>query len=276
MKPHIFLTPNPHVNVELSPYGAALKSFRIDDEEIIFSDITPYDEPNTGYNGQFVAPFAGRIREGKIGKYAFPLNEGNKSLHSASFSSAWQLFESEIEEESTQIRVKFFRRCKVFEAACSEIAEYVFFKDRPGFRLTLSFHSDDVMPVNMANHLYFRLGEGDMKEVTLLVPADYRATYDEENIPLGFVPVEGRFDYRNGRKLTDPLDHAFLLKGEAIVARGNRFEMRVTSDAKAAVIYRLPKGFTLELVHHPLLGEECLLPAGKEERIVATYDFLRI
>jgi len=274
---HIFLHPLPNVEVDLSPYGAGLVSYKIDGVDMVNPGPWDFDSKNEGYNGQFVAPLVGRIQNGKLGKFVFPLNEGTKSLHSATLSVCWKKFECEIVEEKAQIDVVFVRQDEIFDGKFQSVAHYVFSKEKPTFRLELSLISDIDLPVNLTSHLYFTLGEAEMKDVMMTLPSSLRCEYDEQQIPLRFIPVEGKFDMRKGRHLDEPLDHAFLLDEKKLLARGKRYEMTVTTSAKAVGIYRLPKaGFTLEFIDHPLLGEECILPAGKSETMVAEYAFRRI
>ena len=247
-------------------------------------DQESFRKPNSIYWGQFVCPFIGRIKDAKLGPFTFVPNEGTTCAHGSTIQFCWKKYEHEVLHYEDRILVRFWLKQDLFGGEATGVVEYALYRNAPRMTTKMSLSSTAPVPCNLTTHLYLNLGEPDVDSIELRLPASKRIEYDEKNIPLRFVPVEGQFDLREGKKLVEYFDHGFALDDSHIVARGERVQVDVETDAPCMVIYTdYPSrqkcghslGFTLECVRHPLMGEEMILPANVVETTTIDYTFSR-
>ena len=276
----ISIQAHPDLSVDLQDAGIRQIYFR--GVPMLYSDLSRFGKPNGEYFGQFVAPFAGRIKGAKLLGYHFKPNENGNALHGSNYCMCWKPYERAIFVNPTEICVEFTRKDTYFGMPCTAKARYVLSKEMPKFRMELRFVCDVDVPCNLTTHCYFNLGEKDVTKVHLKMPSSRVMSYDKELIPLGYVPATGRFDFRSPQRLSLPMDHAFELTTGEVKAWTDRVMMKAKSNANNVVIYLdsssyrtkgASGGFTLEFVHFPMLGEEMILPAGKTHELINEYEF---
>ena len=276
------ITIQAHPDLVLDLLDGGLRQIYFQGKPMLYSDLSRFGKVNPEYFGQFVAPFAGRIQNARLGEFIFTPNEGRNALHSANYCFCWKEYKRNISVNSREICVEFTREDTYFGAPCVAKARYILDRAKPKFRMELSFVCEKDVPCNLTTHCYFSLGEDDVTNVAMKMPAPRIMSYDKELIPLKYVPVEGRFDFRSPRRISFPMDHAYELDRGEVKAWTDKVIMNVKSTAKNVVIYvdvpskqatGTSKGFTLEFVHFPFLGKEMILPAGTAHEVVNEYEF---
>ena len=271
-----------HPDLVLDLQDGGLRQIYFQGAPMLYVDLSVFPKKNKKYFGQFIAPVAGRIKGGTLEGFRFEPNENGNALHSSNHLLSFKDYSSCIKTNSDGICVEFCRNDVYFGAQCTAKARYVLDKEKPRFTMELSFVCDKDVPCNLTNHCYFSLGENDVSKVALKMPSTHVMAYDKELIPLGYVPAQGRFDFRKGRYLSFPMDHAFHLEEGIVKAWTDKVLLNVKSNARDVVIYLDPisgkplsgqSGFTLEFAHFPLLGKEMILPAKTEHLLRIEYEF---
>jgi|GEM_PF-1672970 len=281
---HVFVTTQSGLSAELSPMGAALKSLKFDGVEMLYVDPRiDFDKPNNGYYGQIVSPLAGRIKKGILGPFAFPVNERGNALHSSVYTSAWKEFEVNVFELDGDTDVIFTRKEKLFGANVELNVHYAFSGKAARFTQTITLHADGPIPANPSSHIYFSLGQDDVSTITVSMQASQAMAYDEEAVPLGFVPMQEPFRLEKPWALGRNLDNSFRLDRAGVSFHGERFDMETLVHTNALHLYvdlpsqanaATPKGFALEPVQFPSNKEnEAILEANKYLTVLTQYSF---
>lgn len=271
-----------HPDLILDLQDGGLRQIYFKGTPMLYSDLSIFAKKNKRFFGQFVVPVAGRIKGGTLKGFRFEKNENGNALHSSNHLLSFKEYSSCIKTNSDGICVEFCRNDVYFDAPCTAKARYVLDAKKPRFSMELSFVCDKDVPCNLTNHNYINLGETDVSKVALKMPSSQVMTYDREGIPLGYVPVTGHFDFRRGRYLNFPMDHAFHLDEANVKAWTENVVLSAKSNACNVVVFLVPltekslpgkSGFTLEFVHFPMLGEEMILPAKTEHLLRIEYEF---
>ena len=267
----------------LCDFGASVYQLEYRGAPMLYvKDRDSFSRFNPEYFGQFVAPVAGRIANGKLAGFTLPQNEGTTCLHSASLVLCWKLFERNVEELSDRVEVTYSLTSDFLGTPYQAMARYRFFRDAPTMEMELTVAAGGKMLANPTNHMYFRLGEEDIANLTLRANADMMMRYDEHNIPLGYKPCPEGIDFTAGAKVTMYLDNAFHVNGGAFTLEGSRYAMDVASNVEHLILYTdFPSrmalghsaGLAMEWERHTAMGEELVLEKGERETLKATFAF---
>lgn len=276
---------HPDLALTLCDLGASIYGCKFQGVEMTYTtDETTFALPNKEFFGQFVGPVAGRIKNGKLREFTFAQNEGTNAHHSSQYRWCWLPFERSVEETPEGIVVRFIRRGELFGGKFEATATYTLYRSRPAFRVCLGFVSTADCPCNLTCHAYWSLGEEDAANIFVKMPTTHVMSYEPGGIPAKYVKSSGIYDFTEGRKLNQPYDHAILLKEGEMEAWGDRFGMKLHSDANAAQLYvdvpskqRLghSAGFAFECERHTTMDESMILPAGVKEETTIEYEFYR-
>lgn len=211
------------LEVELLPYGAAIRSIRFPDRNGAMTDLClGYDTPaeyadQDACLGGTIGRYANRIAgaslplDGKV--WPLTANEGKNTLHGGAegFHKKWWDFAAA--EDSVTFTLLSPHGEEGFPGALKTEVAY----SLAGDTLTVSFRavSDADTVVSLTNHTYFNLsghhsGPVDGHVLTLL--ASRYTPFGPGNLPTGEVlPVEGTLDLRTPTVLSGQVfDHNFL------------------------------------------------------------------
>ncbi|MEL6451412.1 MAG: aldose epimerase family protein [Pseudomonadota bacterium] len=199
----------------IDPQGARLQtlSFRGGPSLVLHADTTTHPAWAATYAGAVVGPVANRVRGGRVPiggvVHQMPCNEnGQAALHSGPDGLDQQVWQG-----VAQARDHLHLRCQMADGAGGLPGNRVF-DLRYGLEsacLTLEINgtSDQVTPMALAHHPYWRLGRAS--DHLLQVAATRYLPVDAANIPTGEVaPVAGTWrDHRTAHAPDARLDHCF-------------------------------------------------------------------
>lgn len=214
-----------NIEVELIPYGAAIRSIRVSDKDGTPVDVclgydTPAEYANQGAClGGTIGRYANRIAGASlpISGTTWPLsaNEGKNTLHGGAegFHKKWWDFSFSPEETS----VTFSRLSPHGEEGFPGNLKVEVTYALKGDTLTLTHRavSDADTVVSLTNHAYFNLsgqGSGPVDGQVLTLLSSRYTPFGPGNLPTGEVlPVEGALDLRIPSVLAGQVfDHNFL------------------------------------------------------------------
>lgn len=257
--------------------GAILQSFRFRDHDVVlgFDSLDGY-RSQTGYMGQVVGPIANRIENGSFtvdGKsYQLHRNENGKTtLHSCEMNFGdmkWKMTGHSDASVSLSLvaepRGGFDQRFEV-------MATY-FLTDDGQLIIDYQVMSDGRCPINITNHAYFNLGDGDVRDTVLTFPGRKYVDVDSDLIAQRECDSIGTdYDFNAphaiGERKDGKYDTCFSLDGVLVAEKnGLRLSMRTTMpafqlytaeflssglDGKNGRPYRAFDGFALESSYYP-------------------------
>ena len=274
----IYVSAHPDLKAELTPFGAGLKQLYFKGRELLCSGTEEeYFRKNASFYGQTVAPFAGRILHGEMGRFHFPTNEGPNCLHSGDFTTAFQPFEYGILEREDDIVATFAREQTVEGVRIVTTTTYTFLRKAPKFSIRIDVSSSEPFPHNQTHHAYWNLGAKNLCDIDIRFASRERVNYDANKHPVGYVDCRGEFD-GDKLKLDDSLDYGYLLEKPLLEARCGNVLLKANSKAKAVLIFTGHPGtkpcFTLEFVNAPL-NDESMLHEGLTS-VLAEYELEEI
>ncbi len=251
--------------VTLSSFGAAIYSIYYHHE---LMNITPKDLKDfylsNKYFGKTLGPTAGRIAKGEFKMddtiYHLDKNEhGITSLHGGNHSLSFTNFTSEIKlgENDALISFKCLRHDKDggYPGEVNYEIQYLFNTNQDEITMRFLASTNDKSFVNLANHLYFNLGESDASELFLKLRSHYYMLMDDDLIPLKKKMVTKPFNFIfkkpikkdiNNSALKGPnlngYDNIFIIDSPnkihpSMVLESPKYKLKIFSDLKAAIIY---------------------------------------
>ncbi len=269
---------HPDLKAELSPFGASLYQVYFKGKEMLSSGTKEeFFRPNASFYGQTVAPFAGRVLHGEIGRFHFKTNEGPNCLHSGSFTTAFKEFEYSLEEKEDRIEVIFTYEQEVEGVHLKTMTTYAFFRAAARFSIRIDSISDDVFPHNPTHHAYWYIGAKNVCDFNIFFQAHERVNYGAYKHPEGY--LDCRDEFEQGRlKIDNTLDYGYMLDASEVRASYGNVLLKATSPCKAVLIYSGHPGprpcFTLEFVNAPLNDDSMLLSGTSS--VFATYELEEI
>ena len=180
--------------IQLLNYGASIQGLFVQDREGVIGDCvlgSPDGEHLTlcTYLGSVIGRCANRIAYGKCtidGKeYQLETNMRGHFLHGASGNYAKKVFSAEINCENNQ--VSFFLKDYGeggFDCSVDVSVEYSF-DDESRLTMKTTMVPNGTTVLNPTNHTYFHLGETDIRNLGLEIPARYMVTRGEQGLPNG-------------------------------------------------------------------------------------------
>ncbi len=225
------------LSLALLSYGAALASVRFPDAtgqsgELLLSpaDLEGFKK-NSAYFGATIGRCANRIGRGSFvldgERYQLAVNNGPNHLHGGVCGFDKRVWDSEVEQTETALRVRFTRSSSDGEEGYpGELAvavEYLLSNDN---QLTINYRAQSSRrtPVNLTNHAYWNLnkpGSTDILDHELRLYCSAYIPVDETLIPTGEIaPVSGTaMDFRSGRRIGERMaevpggyDHCFVVE----------------------------------------------------------------
>lgn len=222
------------LTVKLLTRGALLQDVRLAGVPYSLTlgcdDPAAYDEVFVNF-GAIVGPVANRIANAKTVidgvTYEFEANEGGvTTTHSGSKGTHRQVWDVvELAPNRAHLRLEQADGHAGFPG--NRRLDAVFEITGPGqLTMTLTGETDQLSPINLANHSYWNLdGTAGTEGHILQISADRYLPIDDLKIPTGTAaPVEGTpFDFRQGRGIgtgqADAFDHNFCLSDDKVALR---------------------------------------------------------
>lgn len=221
-----YLISKGNYKAEILNYGAMIKSFFIDDVDIVLG-LQDYESfaNEKGFLSQVVGPFANRISNAQFEMdgviYKLENNRGSYNIHSGSRTFG-KVFWSCIEK--TDDSVTLFLHSPESAGFPGDIDTTLKYSITQEGKLKLHYKmtSTKKTPVNITNHVYFTLGKKDSRDIIITLPADSYVKTDEEGIPTEITNVENtEFDLRKpvrvGSLRDGYFDHCFVLNENAVI-----------------------------------------------------------
>ena len=221
-----YLISKGNYKAEILNYGAMIKSFFIDDVDVVLG-LQDYESfaNEKGFLSQVVGPFANRISNAEFtmdGRtYKLENNRGSYNIHSGSRTFGKQFWTC---VEKTEDSVTLFLHSPEsagFPGDIDTTLKYSITQEGE-LKLHYTMTSTKKTPVNITNHVYFTLGKKDSREINITLPADSYVATDEEGIPTEITSVENtEFDLRKpvrvGSLIDGYFDHCFVLNNDAVI-----------------------------------------------------------
>ena len=258
---NLYTLSNEDMEVELLPFGAAIRSIRVHDREGKWVDVClGYDDLSSYKDlGACVGGTLGRCAN-RIGGAQFTLNDkvyqltansGPNAIHGGVIGWHKRLWKVAMAVENA---VAFTLESPDGEEGYpgNVTARVKYVLDKTTLSILYEVHTDADTVVNMTNHCYFNLGghaSGPVLDHEIRVQADAYTPTDENNVPTGDIAgVEGTaLDLRDTRivgdvlkdaslKPTLGLDHNVILNGKSPAAElycprtGIGLEVRSTQE----------------------------------------------
>jgi aldose 1-epimerase len=189
----------------VSSFGASLRRYAIGDWDVIWG----YEGPNKkGGQGDVLAPFPGRIRDGKYSfmgeKFQLEKNDkdGPNAIHGFLRNENWEI----VDQSETAALFRFRMSDEVYRPRGYPFSleiEVAYELDERGLTTTFQITNtgDDAAPVGIGFHPYFTLGV-PMSETIVTIPAIHYLPI-ENFVPNGTrLNVTGTgLDFRGGREI---------------------------------------------------------------------------
>lgn len=267
------------VSVAILSLGCITQDWRVPVNGTQVPAVLGYEHPHEYlHNPCFLGAIVGRLANRVSGaafewegtQYELPVNEAPNHLHGGSeglHSQNWTM------EADGNRAVQLCLTSKHGDQGYPGRLELTVTVSLSGHCLTYDMQaiSDRPTPVNLAQHSYYALGQGDS---TLQIPAREITPVDDRMIPLGHITsVHGKvFDFSKPRWLskviqeTGGLDMNFVLDGTQVVARDGQLTLELETDQPCLQLYT---GQFLKRFNTPLEGQShipfsgfCLEPQG--------------
>ena len=184
-------------------FGAHLVSIKVLDKsgnlgEVCLGqdDASQYARSDIGYMGGTIGRYGNRIAGAKFElngeTYQLFANNGPNTLHGGQFGFNQKLWDYELSDNSI---LMYYTSPNMEEGFPGELKVQIRFRFDEESQVSIEYEakSDQDTQVNLTNHAYFNLGNGeDILNHTLQITADAFVEVDEELIPTGeLAPVDG-------------------------------------------------------------------------------------
>ena len=251
------------LRVQFTSLGASIYAIYFNNELMTLSPKTQKDftRPDI-YNGKTIGQIANRVENGLVeinGKqYQLFKNEGNNTLHGGDYATSRYLFGGKITNNNDvafSIRYRYVKPAR--KDGLPDKSEYVvtYYLSAKDNTLLVDYRvrPDADTIISLTNHSYFNLGDNNINNLLLTIPASqYVESRKEDLIYQNIKEVPPCLDFRtrkavikdiNSRYLQDHkskgYDHCFILdepKGKVIL-ENNRTKMEIESNFDALQVY---------------------------------------
>ena len=213
------------------------------------------------YYGKTVGPIANRIKDGKViinnKEYQMEQNEGNNTLHSGSYGLSNYKFSYNGTIKTDKLwAVNYVLKTKKLKNGLpgnvSYQVTYALYAKENKLTILFSAISDEDTAMSMTNHLYFSLGDEDLSEMNLTIPANRFVNTEKDTlIPIEVKNVPKCLDFQKSKKIMkdidDPFikdhrsngyDHCFILNSkDPVILENKNYKLSITSDFDSVQIY---------------------------------------
>ncbi len=261
----LFTLTNAHgLKASISTYGGTLTSLLVPDKEGKMSDVilgfdkvdgylSPAFKKSNPYFGALIGRYGNRIGKGQFtidGKtYHVGLNNNGNSLHGGTVGFNQKVWTAKpgTSAEGETLTLTYLSKDgeEGYPGNLTVTVVYTLTADN-ALKIDYSATTDKATPVNLTNHAYFNLAQGQSKDVLahmVTIPADRYTVVDGGLIPTGELkPVHGTpFDFTTPHAIGERIaqvpggyDHNWVLN-------------QATGQHSAATVYEPTTGRTLEV-----------------------------
>jgi len=244
--------------------GASIYSIKINNDYMTQTpiDFASFKLPNI-YHGKTIGRVGNRIKDGKIVInnlcYQIDINEGKNTLHGGPKGFSNQIFKCEAKESPSNTIIKFTYLSKDMEAGFPGNAKIeITYIVKPEYEITILFdaEADKDTLINLTNHSFFKLGELNIKDLSLNISASrYIHPNTKDLIPEEMRMVTSSLDFRKLKPITKDIDDPYLKDARSfgydhhfifdeinpdvppIVLEGSKYMMEIYSDFGGVQIY---------------------------------------
>lgn len=228
---------------KISELGGALRSYKIDDFEIVAEFITEDGFPNV-FSGIVLFPWVNRLRDGKYeydGKeYTTPINEPSKHNQLHSFSQFYNFECVELTDSSITLGLRLPQTIDYKYDVYTEVT----YKFEDNF-LKIETESINLgsskAPWSLGFHPWFNI-RGNYEDAAIQINAKKVVKIDERSLPVEEVEVSGDLDRRGlggFNKLNKSYDDAFFdfdkLDADVLLVGADKKVTKVYSSASLPV-----------------------------------------
>ena len=248
------------LKVVLNNIGASVYAIYFDDKLMTMTpdsylEFTKFNS----YYGKTIGPIPNRLKDATIvmgdKTYTIDKNEGENCLHSGKFGLSNQKFKYRIIDTKKVVGANFTlvkkRKTDGLPGKITYNIGYALVEGDNTLYIKMSAFSDADTPMNMTNHTYFTLGEKDIGNLKLTIPAHrYIETNKEDLTPERIKDVIPCLDFQKGLRIgkyinddylqkhkTLGYDHCFLLDEGNIKVEGQEYEMDIKTNFNAVQVY---------------------------------------
>lgn len=253
------LTSESGVVVSLLTYGAILHDFRVPERDrgdrsitLSFNTIEDYETRSTSI-GRIIGPYAGRIRNARIGDLQLIPNHGphlihggDKGLHQSHFSAT-----PTVGDESVSVA---FHYCRTrdndgYPGSMDITVTYELFRTG-ALDVRFKATSKEETWINLTHHAYFNLSDEPFDTIDghhLMVPSDRLMVQDTDGLPIGTFTSPGGtdLDFQSSRQIAETIvDHDYALEttddltvGAILSLPGKKRQLTVLTDQPSMHVY---------------------------------------
>lgn len=232
----------PSFKVVLSNLGASVFAIYFNNEimNLVPRNISEFLKEGC-YYGKTIGDITGRIDKGEliIGNkiYKYDTNEGNVTLHGGHQGLSTKLFDCNIKDN----RVIF----------TNGIYQIVYEFSDNSFIIHFNAHPVNPTPIALTNHLYFCLGDKNIKNLKMLIPANKYIDIDKKLCPTEEKSIIDCLDFNKEQSIfskttnsqalslvTKGIDHSLIFNKERkITLKNERYQLTIDTDFEAVQLY---------------------------------------
>lgn len=235
---------NEYLEASFITLGATMTSLKFKGKDCVLSYATPeeYTADVGNYLCVTVGRYANRIGNSEFtlnGKtYSLPANEGKNILHGGPAAFHKRLWAADADDESVTFTIDSADGDNGFPGNLT--AGVRFSLDGAALRVEFTGRTDAPTVFAPTVHPYFCFdGFENVMRAKMQLAATGHTEVDGGLIPTGVIlPCEGRFDYAEGREISEDLDDCFITPGDfAGSVEMNGIRMEVWTDFPALQVY---------------------------------------
>lgn len=299
---HTFYTiKNKHgLEITFCDYGASIYAIKYQGHYVTYHE-DKYDDflKSNKFSGKTLGRVAGRIKDGllKINNKTYRLerNELKNTLHGGKHSLSFRNFETSISESVDAINVVFKytsldKECG-FPHDVRFIIVYSLMKNKN--KLSIHYHAlaNELTPVSLSPHIYWRLTGKDVLDHTLKLNADEVTTLNQQLIIVGTEKVNKIYDFRKAKKIRQDIlkaakdnprangyDCGFILnksKKPQVELKNNHIKLSIHTDMNMAIVYTncaasksVMKGYGMDKQYGGVAIEPQMYTSSLKEKLI--------
>lgn len=234
---HFIYIKTDELDVTLSNLGASIYEIKYNNELMTLTtkNILDFKRPDMFF-GKTIGPFVNRIKRGKLTlekqKFVFTLNHYPNALHGSNRGTFRAKFDYDIVIEDNGVRVNFTLNKPQYFLTVS-----YFIKDNQ-VKISYTASAKEDTLASFANHSFYTLGVQQVNGQTLFVDADKFLEVDETLVPLAYMDVTPKLDFRQPKKIGDAvIDNSYQLNTNELYLENENYRLTINTDFTNVHIY---------------------------------------
>lgn len=259
------ITNNVGMSVTFTNFGASIYSIKYDGKLMTYQakDVKDFLREDV-YNGKSIGRVAGRIKGStlKLGNKTYKLkaNEGENVLHGGKNGLSSRVFSTRVFTTTEHVHVVYDyfsdARHSGFPGNALFEVHYIVSNNKPKIKIKLLSYVTEKSPISLTNHVFFSLGEPNLKNTSLQVKASKYLEINPSDLIVGReANVTPCLDFRKMKPILKDIDakeinqahlkgydHYFIFdehddEVSKIIMENDKYRLSVFSDFEAGVIY---------------------------------------